>query len=62
MNKRMVAQKFYILVSKALTSPQKRRSTRPTIASKIRRLEKKKIRGYIKKLRNQTGQQSNSSD
>jgi ribosome-associated protein len=54
MNKKIVTEKFYSVVSKALTSPPKRRSTRPTIASQIRRLEKKKNHGYIKKLRNQT--------
>jgi ribosome-associated protein len=57
MNKKIVAEKFYYLVSKALTSPPKRRSTRPTIASKIKRLQNKKNHGYIKKLRNQTGEQ-----
>ena len=33
MNKKIVTEKFYYLVSKALTSPPKRRSTRPTTAS-----------------------------
>jgi ribosome-associated protein len=60
MNKKIVTEKFYYLVSKALTSPPKRRSTRPTTASKIKRLERKKKHGYIKKLRNQAEEQSNS--
>lgn len=60
MNKKIVTEKFYFLVSKALTSPQKRRSTRPTTASKIKRLEKKKKHGHIKKLRNQAEELSNS--
>ena len=60
MNKKIVTEKFYLLVSKALTSPPKRRSTRPTTASKIKRLEKKKKHGHIKKLRNQAEELSNS--
>lgn len=51
MNKEAVIEKFYDLVSRALTLPLKRRSTHPTLSSKIRRLEKKKSRGKIKKLR-----------
>ena len=60
MNKKIVTEKFYYLVSKALTSPLKRRSTRPTTASNIKRLEKKKKHGYIKKLRNQAEELSSS--
>jgi ribosome-associated protein len=55
MNKKVVTEKFYELISKALTIPKKRRSTRPTFSSKIRRLEKKKNRGSIKKLRKDSG-------
>jgi ribosome-associated protein len=51
MNKTAVIEKFYDLVSKALTVPAKRRSTRPTPGSKIKRLNEKKNRGAIKKLR-----------
>jgi ribosome-associated protein len=54
-NKIIVAEKFYDVVSKALTLPLKRRSTRPTISSKIKRINKKKIRGAIKKLRKDSG-------
>ena len=56
MNKKVVTEKFYELISKALTIPKKRRSTRPTFSSKIRRLEKKKNRGSIKKLRKDSGE------
>ena len=55
MNKKVVTEKFYELVSKALTIPVKRRSTRPTLASKFKRLEEKKSRGNIKKLRKDSG-------
>jgi ribosome-associated protein len=56
MNKISVTEKFYDLVSKALTKQKKRRSTIPTFASKIKRLEGKKNRGNIKKLRKDTGE------
>lgn len=55
MNKNAVMQKFYDLVSEALTVPLKRISTRPTQTSKIKRLESKRNRGELKKLRKQTG-------
>lgn len=55
MNKNAVMQKFYELVSKALTQPLTRRSTRPTRTSKIKRLESKRIRGELKKQRKQPG-------
>jgi ribosome-associated protein len=54
-NKKVVTDKFYELVSKALTIPIKRRSTRPTLTSKIKRLEGKRFRGFVKKLRRDTG-------
>ena len=53
MNKTVVAEKFYDLVSKALTIPLKRRSTKPTLTSKLKRLESKRNRGNMKKLRKQ---------
>jgi ribosome-associated protein len=56
MNKISVTEKFYDLVSKALTKQKKRRSTRPTLSSKIKRLEGKRSRGNIKKLRKDTGE------
>ena len=55
MNKKEVTEKFYVVVSKALTVPVKRRSTKPTFASKVKRLEEKKNRGNIKKLRKDSG-------
>ena len=59
MNKVDVTEKFYDLVSNALTIPVKRRSTRPTLNSKLKRLDLKRSRGYLKKLRKQTGESSN---
>jgi ribosome-associated protein len=55
MNKIVVIEKFYDLISKALTVQKKRRSTRPTLSSRIKRLEGKRVRGNIKKLRRDTG-------
>jgi len=55
LNKKVVTEKFYDLVSKALTVPVKRRVTRPTLKSKIKRLETKRNRGFIKKLRKDSG-------
>ena len=54
MNKIVVIEKFYDLISQALTLQKKRRSTKPTLSSKIKRLEKKLSRGDIKKLRKGT--------
>ncbi len=52
LNKKRVVEKFYDLTAKALTIPKSRRSTNPTFASRVKRIEKKKQRGEIKKLRN----------
>ena len=60
MNKNAATEKFYDLVSKALTVPLKRRSTKPTFTSKLRRLESKRNRGELKKQRKQTGDSFNS--
>ena len=60
MNKIAVTQKFYDLLSKALTIPLKRRSTRPTLSSKLKRLESKRNRSELKKQRKQTGDSLNS--
>jgi ribosome-associated protein len=51
LNKVAVTDKFYNIVSKALTIPKTRKYTRPTLSSKIKRLEKKKYRSIVKKLR-----------
>lgn len=58
LNKKVVIEKFYELISKAITLPAKRRSTRPTLASKIKRLDEKRNRGNTKKFR----KDSDSSD
>jgi ribosome-associated protein len=50
-NKEEAISKFYTLVEKALTPAKKRRPTRPTLASKTRRLKKKLIRSDQKSLR-----------
>jgi ribosome-associated protein len=57
-NKEVVTEKFYELISKALTIPLKRTPTRPTFTSKQKRLELKRNRGIVKKLRKQTGETS----
>jgi ribosome-associated protein len=54
-NKNEVTGKFYEFVSKALTIPIKRKATRPTLNSKTRRLDEKKNRGKVKKMRKDTG-------
>jgi ribosome-associated protein len=56
MNKVKATEKFYNLISKAMTMPKKRTSTRPTWSSKIKRLEGKRIRGIIKKMRKDSGE------
>jgi ribosome-associated protein len=56
LNKKIVTEKFYDLVSKVLTVPVKRRSTRATLTSKIKRLEEKRNRGFVKKLRKDSGE------
>jgi ribosome-associated protein len=55
MNKLRATEKFYDLVSKALNVKKKRTSTRPTLSSRIKRLEGKRIRGTIKKMRKDPG-------
>jgi ribosome-associated protein len=56
MNKYAVVEKFYELISKALTLAAKRKATRPTLTSKFKRLDEKKSRGAVKRLRKDTGQ------
>jgi ribosome-associated protein len=51
MNKRLVTEKFFIIISKALTSAPKRRSTFPTKASVKKRIDEKRSHGYKKTLR-----------
>lgn len=51
LNKVAVTEKFYDLVSKALTVPKSRKATKPTKASKAKRLDEKKKRSYVKDFR-----------
>jgi len=55
-NKKVVTDKFYEIVAKALTVQKKRKSTRPTLASKLKRLENKHNRSIIKNLRKNSGE------
>ena len=50
-NREDALQRLAGLVRSALYVPKKRRATRPTLASKTRRIETKKQRGETKKLR-----------
>jgi ribosome-associated protein len=55
MNKKVVTERFYELISKALTLPKKRSPTRPTLSSKVKRLDNKRSRGIVKKFRKDSG-------
>jgi ribosome-associated protein len=50
-NKKRVIKKFYDLLSKAITVKKIRYQTRPTSGSKEKRIEEKKKRSEIKRLR-----------
>jgi ribosome-associated protein len=50
-NKEKVIEKFYTLISKALTVQKKRKPTKPTKTSKEKRLEGKKVKAEKKNLR-----------
>ncbi|MBC7866170.1 MAG: aminoacyl-tRNA hydrolase [Gloeobacteraceae cyanobacterium ES-bin-316] len=50
-NKELVKQKMNELVEKALIIPKKRRPTRPSAGSKIKRLETKKKNASVKQYR-----------
>ena len=50
-NREKVTQKFFELLEKALTPPKKRIKTKPTKASKLKRIENKKKQGKKKDLR-----------
>ena len=47
-NRALAVSHLQALVNKAMQAPKKRRPTRPTRASKLKRLESKKIRSRIK--------------
>lgn len=51
LNRERAAEKLRALILKALERPKKRIKTRPTLASKRRRLDAKTQRGAIKSLR-----------
>jgi len=51
MNRKKAEEKFFGLLASALTEKSKRKPTAPTTASKRERLEKKKIRSTVKRLR-----------
>jgi ribosome-associated protein len=53
-NREIVTARFQEVLATALRVPKKRRSTKPTAASKTRRLDSKKRRGQIKQLRRST--------
>ena len=50
-NREIVSARFQEILAAALRVPRKRRPTRPTAASKAKRLESKKRHGQIKQLR-----------
>ena len=54
-NRAAVVARFRSIVGEALTPPRQRRRTRPTRASKERRLQHKKHRGELKRLRKPPG-------
>lgn len=52
MNKKKAEERFFKLLAAALSEKRKRKATKPTLASREERIESKKKRGKIKKLRN----------
>lgn len=50
-NRHDARQRLVSLIRKAMEAPKPRRPTKPTFASKGRRMETKRLRGNIKKLR-----------
>jgi ribosome-associated protein len=50
-NKKKATERFYKLLQKALTPVKRRKPTRPTLASKERRIESKKLQSRKKELR-----------
>ena len=50
-NRADARERLFELIRKAQVAPKKRRPTRPTKASKERRLKAKKVRGAVKSLR-----------
>lgn len=54
-NKEKSIERLYALLAGALTVKPKRKATRPSAASKAKRVEQKKKRGFIKNLRKDAG-------
>jgi ribosome-associated protein len=54
MNKKKAEEKIIKILASALTEKNKRKASSPTKASKEERLQKKKIRSNIKRLRSET--------
>jgi ribosome-associated protein len=50
-NREIVTARFQEVLAAALRVPRKRRPTKPTAASQTRRIENKKRRGQVKRLR-----------
>nr|WP_319509320.1 alternative ribosome rescue aminoacyl-tRNA hydrolase ArfB [uncultured Draconibacterium sp.] len=53
-NKQNAIAKFIELIEKALTPPKRRVKTKPTVSSKLKRLDKKKQQSMKKQLRRNT--------
>ncbi len=50
-NREIVTARFQEALAAAVREPKKRRPTKPTAASKTKRIERKKRRGQVKRLR-----------
>jgi len=55
-NRSDAAKRLAALIQKALVRPKRRRLTHPTAASQLRRVESKKRKGEIKRLRQSTSE------
>jgi ribosome-associated protein len=55
MNRQEVRERLFDLIRQALHRPKRRRPTRPTLASKQRRLDGKTRRGGVKAMRGRPG-------
>lgn len=58
-NKRLVIKKMNELIAKSLVVPKKRTATKPTRASKEKRIGTKKIKSEVKQLRKKVNASSN---
>jgi ribosome-associated protein len=56
-NREIAAERLAELVRAALVAPKRRVKTKPTLASKRRRIEGKKKRGAVKALRGKVGEE-----